>query len=122
METFIANGVELPTPGIKAKYTEEDMQSENTTRDAYGVLHKETVRWGVRKVELTWPYLTDAQMNIIRSACKGHEWFVFKYYSTTAGINGQIDNCYTGDLKYSLYSLRNGVGEWIDVSLSFIEG
>jgi hypothetical protein len=120
METFIANGVKLPTPSIKPKYTEQDLQSSNTTRDLVGYLHKETIRWGVRKVELEWAYLTNEQMNLIRSATKGKEYFTFQYYSTSAGISGSF-TAYTGDFTYSLYSLRKGVGEWTDVSLSFIE-
>ena len=49
METFIANGIELPTPKPNPKYTEEDLQLE-AWRDEAGYLHKIQVRTGLRKV------------------------------------------------------------------------
>lgn len=120
METFIANGIELPTPKINPKYTEEDLQLE-AWRDEAGYLHKIQVRTGLRKVELEWPYLTNEQLGVVRRAVKGSEYFTFRYYSDSAGINGYMSEAYSGDITYELYTLRYGHGEWVNVKVSIIE-
>ena len=120
METFIANGIELPTPKINPKYTEEDLQLE-AWRDEAGYLHKIQVRTGLRKVELEWPYLTDEQLGVVRRAVKGSEYVTCRYYSDSAGINGYMSEAYSGDITYELYTLRYGHGEWVNVKVSIIE-
>lgn len=125
VNTFIVewpNGtrIELPVPKIQLKYTEEDLQLE-AWRDEAGYLHKIEARRSLRKVELEWPYLNDAQLNLIKNATKSYEYFKFYYYDYESGTNGVIDEAYSGPLTHTLYSLRYGVGEWIDIHLSIIE-
>ena len=111
---------ELPVPKIQTKYTEEDLQLE-AWRDEAGYLHKVEARRGLHKVELEWPYLNDEQMTYIRRACKTYEYFKFIFYCDTTGEYGVLDEAYSGPFTFTLYSLRYGEGEWIDVHLSIIE-
>ena len=111
---------ELPVPKIQIKYTEEDLQLE-AWRDEAGYLHKVEARRNLHKIELEWPYLNDEQMAYIRRATKTHEYFKFIFYCDAVGKYGVLDEAYSGPFTFTLYSLRHGTGEWIDVHLSIIE-
>lgn len=120
MSLFKIDGVALPTIPIgNVKYTENDLQSVGY-RDEAGFLHKITVRYGVRKLEVKWNMLTDEEVSLIRSLTKGKEFFRLEYFSDNN--NGVIEKAYAGDPSYSLYNVRNGKGMWKDYSISFIEG
>ena len=122
MDFFKIDGVALPKVARgNAAYSENDLQ-EKAYRDAYGVMHKKTVRWGVRKIELKWSRLTDSELALIRSLTKRKEYFSVDYYSDTYGINGHIDSAYGGDtLKYTLDKGATNKKNWKDVSISLIE-
>lgn len=122
MEAFKVNGTALPPVARgNAQYSENDLQ-EKAYRDAYGVMHKKTVRWGVRKIELKWSKMTDAQLTLLRSLVKGAEYFSVDYYSDTAGVSGHINEAYSGDtLKYTLDKGATNQYVWKDVSISLIE-
>ena len=123
--TFIvelSNGTQitLPVPKIQLKYEEEDLQLD-AWRDEAGYLHKIEARRSLRKVELEWPYLNDAQLSLVKGALKAEEYFKFYFYDYDNQKNGVLNEAYSGPLTYSLYSLRYGVGEWIDIHCSVIE-
>lgn len=122
MEAFKVNGTALPPVARgNAQYSENDLQ-EKAYRDAYGVMHKKTVRWGVRKIELKWSKMTDAQLTLLRSLVKGTEYFSVDYYSDTAGVSGHINEAYSGDtLKYTLDKGATNQYVWKDVTISLIE-
>ena len=122
METFIVDGTHtLPTPGIDVQYTEQDLQQYGKRDDA-GTLHKKTVRWGLRRLDLHWPVLTSAEMTAIRTAVKGKEYFSFQYLSDSAGVSGVIPEAYSGDFTYKLYTANDPTAPvWRDVSLAIIE-
>lgn len=110
----------LPTPKHKINYQEEDLQLE-AWRDEAGYLHKVEARRSLRRIDLEWAYLTDTQMNLIKTALKSNEYFEFIYYDYNGGTNGVLEEAYSGNLTYTLYSLRKGVGEWVDVKVAIIE-
>ena len=110
----------LPMPKYKIGYTKQDLQLE-AWRDEAGYLHKVEARRGLRRVDLEWPYLTDTEMNTIQTALKSSEYFKFTYYDYTVGSTAEMSEAYSGDITYTLYSLRNGVGEWVDVKVAIIE-
>lgn len=122
MEAFKIDGTALPAIARgNAAYSENDLQ-EKAYRDAYGVMHKKTVRWGVRKIELKWSRLTDSELALIRSLTKQKEYFSVDYYSDTAGVSGHINEAYSGDtLKYTLDKGASNSKVWKDVSISLIE-
>ena len=110
----------LPMPKYKINYTKQDLQLE-AWRDEAGYLHKVEARRGLRRVDLEWSYLNDTEMNTIQTALKSAEYFKFKYYDYVSGSNAEMAEAYSGDITYTLYSLRNGVGEWVDVKVAIIE-
>lgn len=119
------NGTELPTPDENGvEITEQDLQV-NSYRDMAGKLHKRTVRWGLRRLDVSWSRLTAEQVNLIRSLTKGKEYFSFAYYSSDEK-SGTIPECYSGDLKYGLKKIvkdKNGSDHAIyeSASIAIIE-
>jgi len=119
--TWKINGTAIPTPGIDTKYTEEDAQL-TAYRDENGLLHKNTVAWGKRKVECVWPILTNDEINLLRKLTKNSEYVTLTYYNTQDGTSGTISQCYTGDLTYKLHTYAlNNEPMWLEVGLNFIE-
>lgn len=119
------NGTELPTPDENGvEITEQDLQV-NSYRDMAGKLHKRTVRWGLRRLDVSWSRLTAEQVNLIRSLTKGKEYFSLAYYSSDEK-SGTIPECYSGDLKYGLKKIvkdKNGSDHAIyeSASIAIIE-
>jgi len=112
--------ITLPVPKFKIGYQEEDLQLD-AWRDEAGYLHKIEARRSLRRVDLEYPYLNDSQMSLIKRALKSQEYFKFYYYTYADGENGVIDEAYSGNFNYTLYSIRRGEGEWIDVKIAIIE-
>ena len=120
--TVVSGGTTYPLPVPKAKigYTEEDLQLE-AWRDEAGYLHKVEARRSLRRIDLEWPYLNDDQMNVVKTALKSNEYFTFYYYDYVNGTSGVLTEAYSGNITYTLYSLRFGEGEWTDVKVAIIE-
>lgn len=112
--------ITLPVPKYKIGYQEEDLQLD-AWRDEAGYLHKIEARRSLRRVDLEYPYLNDSQMQTIKTALKSQEYFKFIYYNYEDGTSGVIDEAYSGNFTYTLYSLRKGEAEWIDVKIAIIE-
>ena len=110
----------LPVPKTKIGYTKEDLQLE-AWRDEAGYLHKVEARRQLRRIDLEWSYLSDSEMQLITNALKSDEYFSFRYYDYTSGTSSTILEAYSGTITYSLYSLREGEGEWVDVKVAIIE-
>ena len=110
----------LPVPKNKIGYTKEDLQQE-AWRDEAGYLHKIEARRQLRRIDLEWSYLSDAEMRLITAALKTDEYFSIRYYDYMNGVNSTITEAYSGTITHSLYSLREGEGEWIDVKVAIIE-
>ena len=120
MEVLKVDNITLPTP-TSMDYKEADLQIEGY-RDAAGIMHKTTVRWGVRTIKVKWEhFLTNSELQAMRSAIKGKEYITVNYYSDTAGASGTM-TAYTGDMDYKLVRASNNAnGVWTGLSLSFIE-
>ena len=112
--------ITLPVPKYKIGYQEEDLQLD-AWRDEAGYLHKVEARRSLRRVDLEWPYLNNSQLQLIKNALKAQEYFKFYYYNYADGTSGVINEAYSGTLTYTLYSLRKGEAEWVDVKVAIIE-
>ena len=112
--------ITLPVPKYKIGYQEEDLQLD-AWRDEAGYLHKVEARRSLRRVDLEWPYLNNSQLQLIKNALKAQEYFKFYYYNYEDGTSGVINEAYSGTLTYTLYSLRKGEAEWVDVKVAIIE-
>lgn len=109
----------LPTPKYKIGYTKQSLELE-AWRDEAGELHVVEARRKLRRVDMEWSYLTATQMQLIENAVKSEKFFTFNFYDYTAGDLTSM-TAYSGDITYTLYSLRNGVGEYTDVKVPIIE-
>ena len=120
MEILRVDGVVLPTP-TNMEYKEADLQWDGY-RDAAGVIHKTTVRWGVRSIKVKWErHLTNEELNAIRTATAHKEYMTVNYYSDTEGVNGTM-TAYTGDFDFQLVRATSANdARWSNVSLDFIE-
>ena len=120
MNVLKVNGVALPTP-TGMDYKEADLQTEGY-RDAAGLLHKTTVRYGVRTIKAKWErQLTNAELTSMRNLIKGTEYITVSYYSDTLGESGTM-TAYTGDMDYQLIrAISNSTAFWSGLTLSFIE-
>lgn len=120
MEVLRVDGVVLPSP-TSMEYKEADLQWDGY-RDAAGVMHKTTVRWGVRTVKVKWErHLSNSDISTIRNATGEKEYMTVNYYSDTAGESGTM-TAYVGDFDYTLVQARsNSDASWKDVTLDFIE-
>lgn len=112
--------ITLPVPKYKIGYQEEDLQLD-AWRDEAGYLHKIEARRSLRRIDLEYPYLNDSQMSLLKRALKSQEYFKFYYYTYANGVNGVMNEAYSGNFNYTLYSLRKGEAEWIDVKIAIIE-
>lgn len=123
MELLKVKGIELPTPAKDGiQYTEQDL-SQNDYRDGKGYLHKKTVRWGVRRLDVSWDNLSSEEIRLIRSLTKGNEYFTLEYYSDALDHKGVINECYSSDYKYTLRTVtKNGKSaRYSSVTLAFVE-
>lgn len=113
------NGVALPTPDKDVQVTEEDMHGKSW-RDGAGVMHLTVIRRGVISAPLQWSFLTQAELDTIRNACRKDKTGIYKF----TDLHGNTYDVYTGaDLKYTIGKMNDSTGEayYTDVSLSFIQ-
>lgn len=116
---FKINGVALPTPDNEIQVTEEDMHSKSW-RDGKGIMHLVVLRRGVRKIPLSWAWMTQAELDTLKNACRTDLTGTY----TLEDLQGNTYTVYTGsDLKYTMYIVDEETGETLykDVSLSLIE-
>ena len=126
MNIITIDNIDLPTP-TEMEYKEADLQADGY-RDEAGVMHKVTVRWGVRTIKATWAYgLTDAQLALMRNAIKGtngnhKEYVTMKYFCDGTNNSGTM-TVYTGDMDYKLSRIVNSPSDrrWKNLTISFIE-
>lgn len=120
MEILRVDGVALPTPS-EMEYKEADLQWDGY-RDAAGVIHKTTVRWGVRSIKVKWSrHLSNEELNTIRTATAQKEFMTVNYFSDTLGEAGTM-TAYTGDFDFKLVRATSAIdAKWSDVSIDFIE-
>ena len=121
MNLLIVDGVALPTPD-EMKYKEADLQSEGY-RDELGFMHKTTVRWGVRSINVKWKrILSDADLTLIRNAVRGQEYRTVQYFTDIGNHSGTMTAYCGADMDFELYSVDGGGhGGWKDVTIDIIE-
>ena len=101
----------------------QDVDSENTTRNAKGVLIRDRIRGGVYKISIGWEGLTRAQLQQITSAVSGVKLSV-SFFDPTTGTTNVTRTMYVGDRSAELNTHMNesnrAISRW-DLSFSLIE-
>jgi hypothetical protein len=72
-----------------------------------------------RRVDVTWKYLPDPDLQTILNVLAANKPFFELQYPDAGGQQTMI--CYAGDINTSLWHTRGGVRYWEEVSTSFIE-
>ncbi len=72
-----------------------------------------------RRVDVTWRYLPDADLQTILDVIAANKPFFTLQYPDAGGQ--QTMTCYAGDINTSLWHTVGGVRYWSEVSIPFIE-
>lgn len=94
----------MPEPA-SLKVPISDMDSSSTTRNEQGVLQRDRVREGVRKIQLSWNLLTQADVQTILTAVKPAS-FQFAYPDPEKGT--QTITAYAGDRSPEMVKTLQG--------------
>jgi len=114
-DIFIA-GVLVARPA-EVKVGRFDLTKANRT--ASGRMVMEVVRAGVRRVDVVWRYLPDADLQTILDLLAANKPFFTLEYPDAGGQ--QTMTCYAGDINTTLWHTIGGVRRWSEVSIAFIE-
>lgn len=91
-----ANHTALPTP---TDYKMTSSTLVDSARNADGIVVSQPIREGIRKIEMTWNYLTQVQFSLIAKLFEGSatggngSFFSYLYYYDT--IRGEFVDSYT---------------------------
>lgn len=114
------NNVDMPKP-TTYQVSVQDLDSSESVRSESGVLHRDRVRAGVRKIEVGWTVRT-AESSKILKAVSG-ESFTVKFFDPQQNSVATA-TMYAGDKTVSLKNLIGDTGAattlW-EVSFSLIE-
>jgi hypothetical protein len=110
------SGTTIKTP---SDYSVGIMDIDKAERNTNGNMIIENIA-KKRKLELTWKYLSKAELNTIQGLVKGASRFVTVTYIDLDGESAS-GTFYSGDLVPTAMSYRSGTIRWKDVKLSLIE-
>ena len=115
-------GTALPNP-TDYEVQLADLDSENTTRNAQGVLLRDRVRGGTYTISIGWEGLTQAQLRSITSAVAPAAVSV-SFFDPTTGTANITRQMYAGNrrsrLSVHLNESRRAQSRW-DLSFNLIE-
>ncbi len=90
-----------------------------SSRTASGKMTMEVIRAGVRRVDVEWSYITDAEYEAILDLLAAHKpFFSFRYPEAGGDVTMTV---YAGDINAGLWHTVGGVRRWESVSIAFIE-
>ena len=72
-----------------------------------------------RRVDVTWTYLPDPELEKILDILAANKPFFVLEYPDAGGTKTMT--CYAGDIDTSLWHTMNGMRYWKEVSIAFIE-
>ena len=94
--------------------------SKDPRRTASGRMVLEIIRSGVCRVDATWRYLRDPELEEILDLLSQNKPFFSLQYEDAGGLASMV--CYVGDISYSMWHRGpDGVRIWSEVSMPFIE-
>lgn len=117
---FRINGVDMPSPGRNGwNLTIADIDSAKTTRNARAFLRRDRLRKGMRKIEITYPFLDDVRVKTVLDAVDP-EFIQVTYRDPQYGI--VTKTMYVGDRVLPSYGKDiNGTFRWEQLSFSLTE-
>ncbi|WP_028609736.1 DUF6711 family protein [Paenibacillus harenae] len=109
------NGADLPTPSGYIVTKQDIVKAE---RNARGTMIKELIA-SKDKIDLTWIYLTPAQLSQLLAAVSAN-FFNVTYLEPQSGTN-RTATFYAGDRSAPAMDFINGVMRWKDIKFNLIE-
>lgn len=117
MPALYIAGVRVADPA-ECKVSRFDLTKSNRT--ASGRMVMEVVRAGVRRVDVTWRYLRDPDLEEILDLLAANKPFFSLQYEDAGGLATMT--AYVGDISYTPWHRgQDGVRIWEEVSMPFIE-
>lgn len=108
----------LPTP-ISYRVQMADLDTENTTRDETGVLHRDRIRYGVYKIVASWRLRSTQLASII--ALLQPSSFSVRFFDTNT-MTYQTKTMYAGDRESEvIVGDETAAGVLVDFSVDLIE-
>ena len=119
ISNYISIGnVQLPTP-TSYRVQMADLDTENTTRDEAGVLHRERIRQGVYKLYVTWRLRSSALADLISLIAPSS--FTVTFFDTNT-MSYQTRIMYAGDRESEVViGSETAGGVLVDFNVDFIE-
>ena len=91
-------------PATPCKVEKSNVTGASTGRDEAGYLHISWIRRKVRKVYLTYKYLSGSELDYLDGLMQGKE-FVFKFLD---GTTVTTMNAYAAESSYEMYTYADG--------------
>lgn len=111
-------GVQLPTP-TSYRVEMADLDTEDTTRDEAGMLHRDRIRSGVYKLYLTWRLRSNTLQTIIPLITP--VTFTVTFFDTNT-MTYQTRTMYAGDRESEvIIGDENASGVLVDFTVDLIE-
>lgn len=109
------NGVEMPTPSSLTVMEYDITEGE---RDSTGTMHLDLIATK-NKVECSWKHLTQTEMSTILSAIS-QLTFSVGFVNPTSG-SAKTATYYKGDRTIPVMRVVNGVNQYQDFKVNFVE-
>jgi len=117
--SWAVDGVEIPSP-CEPDYGHEGLQTKESGRAEDGYTIKEWVRDDVRYIDITYPFLTGAEKDLIWGLMRGHD-FTFNYFDNGRRV---IESAYCNKYTYKGYSRHMNAdegGRYKDIKFRVVE-
>lgn len=112
------NGTRLPTP-TTYRVQMADLDTENTTRDETGVLHRDRIRSGVYKIIVSWRLRSSILASVISLIQSSS--FTVTFFDTNT-MSYQTKTMYAGDRESEVViGDETAAGVLVDFNVDFIE-
>lgn len=112
------NGTRLPTP-TTYRVQMADLDTENTTRDETGVLHRDRIRSGVYKIIVSWRLRSSILASVISLIQSSS--FTVTFFDTNT-MTYQTKTMYAGDRESEvIIGDETAAGVLVDFNVDFIE-
>lgn len=116
MADIVLAGTKVARPA-EIKVGRFDLTKANRT--ASGRMVMDVIRAGIRRVDVTWKYLPDPELQTILNILAANKPFFSLSYPDAGGQKTMT--CYVGDISTTLWHTIKGVRYWEEVTIPFIE-
>ncbi len=109
-------GIDIPTPSSYAVGIQDINKAE---RNANGTMIIERIRTGVRKIELSWRYLSKDDTSKVLNVVSGTV-FQVEYEDPQSGVR-ETRTFYAGDRSIGALDYIDGEIRWKDIKFNVVE-